>query len=414
MMDKDRTIVNTIHDFLKKLEGSTMAENTHNFYMPKTNLVGVGSIKDLPDELNPLKLKKVLIVTDKNMISLGYVEMVERILKALFISYDIFDGVLHSNPTVSFVEDGLDYFPSRLNLLARDYDFLISIGGGTCHDCAKAIAAVATNGGSIIDYEGWRKVEKPMIPVVCINTTSGSGAEVTMFCVITDETRKVKMLLGSPNLMPTISVNDPMFMSSMPPELTVAVGFDVITQAIESFVTTESSPITDGIALHALKLTIEHLPRAFENGNDLEAREQMMYASVMTGMTLNNSGLGYVHSMAHQLGGFYNEVHGNYDAILLPLVLDYNAESIPNERMVKLADVMNLKANSKVEALDKIVNLLIKMRHDFGMPSGLRAMGVQEEDIEQMSKNALKDLTALVNPRRGTVEDIIELFNKAM
>lgn len=389
-------------------------ENTHNFYMPQTNLVGVGAIKDLPNELMPLKLSKALIVTDKNMISLGYVETVERILKALFISYDIFDGVLHSNPTVSFVEDGLKYFPNKLNLLSRDYDFLISIGGGSNHDCAKAIATVAANGGSIIDYEGWNKVTKPMLPTVTINTTGGSGAEVTMFVVITDTSRKVKMLLGSPMMVPSISVNDPLFMASMPKELTASCGFDVMTQAIESYVALEASPITDALALDALKLVVEYLPRAYENGNDMEAREKMMYTSMMTGMTLNNAGLGYVHSMSHQLGGFYNDYHGNYDAILLPNVLEFNAVSIPDERIFKIAEAMNIKAGSKSQAVDKIMALMEKIRSDFDMPNGLKEMGVQESDIEQLSRNALKDITALVNPRQGTVEDIMNLFNASM
>lgn len=389
-------------------------ENTHNFYMPKTNLVGVGAIKDLPNELKPLKLSKALIVTDNNMITLGYVENVERILKSLFIAYDIFDGVLHSNPTVSFVEDGLKYFPNKLNILKRDYDFLISVGGGTNHDCAKAIATVATNGGSIIDYEGWNKVTKPMLPTVCINTTAGSGAEVTMYSVITDTSRKVKMLLGSPMMMPSISVNDPMFIASMPKELTAGVGFDVITQAIESYVAIETSPITDALALDALKLIVEYLPRAYENGNDMEAREKMMYASMMTGMTLNNAGLGIVHAMSHQLGGFYNEYHGNYDAILLPYVLEFNAVSIPEERIIKLAKAMNLKAETKLAALDKIITSIKKLRSDFQMPRGLKQMGAQESDIEQMSRNALKDLTAIVNPRQGTIEDIMNLFKAAM
>jgi len=389
-------------------------ENTHNFYMPKTNLVGVGAIKDLPDRLKTKLLNKVLIVTDNNMITLGYVWSIERILKSLFISYDIFDGILHSNPTVSFVEDGLKYFPSKLNLLVRDYDFIISIGGGTNHDCAKGIATVATNGGSIVDYEGWNKVGKPMLPLICINTTAGSGAEVTMFTVISDHSRKVKMLMGSPNMMPTICVNDPMFMSSMPIELIAGSGFDVITQAIEAYTNTETSPITDALALHGLSLAVKYLPRTYENANDLEAMEKMVYANMMVGMAFNNSGLGYVHAMAHQLGGFYNEYHGNYNAVLLPLVLEYNAVSLPDERMLKLAEAMNLKATSKSEALDKIVTLLVKMRHDFKIPSRLKEMGAQEDDIEQMSRNALKDITALVNPRRGTIEDIMALYKAAM
>lgn len=389
-------------------------ENTHNFYMPQTNLVGVGSIKDLPNELMPFKLSKALIVTDKNMITLGYVENVEKVLKALFINYDIFDGVIHSNPTVSFVEDGLAYFPNKLNLLKRDYDFLISIGGGTNHDCAKAIATVATNGGSIIDYEGWNKVTKPMLPTICINTTGGSGAEVTMFAVITDNSRKLKMILGSPMMVPSISVNDPMFVASMPKELTAGVGFDVITHSIEAYVATESSPITDAIALDALRIAWEYLPRVYENGNDLEAREKMMYASMMAGISLNNAGLGFVHSMSHQLGGFYNEYHGNYDAILLPHVLEFNAVSIPEERILKMAEAMGTRAGSKAQALDKLITHLENLRSDLEMPKSLKDMGVLESDIDQMSQNALKDLTALVNPRQGTVEDIMNLFKAAM
>ncbi|HEX3032725.1 MAG TPA: iron-containing alcohol dehydrogenase [Bacillota bacterium] len=388
-------------------------ENTHNFYMPQTNLVGVGAIKDLPTELMPYKLNKALIVTDKNMITLGYVEMVQKVLDALFIAYDVFDGVKHSNPTVSFVEDGLAYFPSKLNVLASDYDFIISVGGGTNHDCAKGIATVATNGGSIIDYEGWNKLTKPILPTICINTTI-CGAEVTMFAVITDNSRKVKMLMGSPMMVPTMSVNDPMFMTSMPKELTAGVGFDIITQTIETLVATEASPITDALALDCLKIAMQYLPRAYENGYDLEAREKMMYASLMTGMSFNNGGLGLVHSMSHQLGGFYNEYHGNFDAILLPYVLDFNSESVSEEIMLKIAHAMGIQAGSKLQALDRIISVLENLRADLDMPERLAEMGLEKDDIDELSQNALKDISSLVNPRQATVEDIMELFKAAM
>ena len=239
-------------------------ENTHNYILPKTNLIGIGAIKDLPNELLSWKLSKVLIVTDKNMISLGYVENVERMLKSLFISYDIFDGILHPNPTVSFVEDGLTYFKKGINIFERNYKLIISIGGGTNHDCAKAIATVATNGGSIIDYEGYNKVTKPAIPQIAINTTAGSAAELTMFAIIADNSRKVKMVIASPFLTPFISVNDPIFMTTMPKEVTASSGIDVVSHAIEAFVSTEASPITDSLALEAIRLAFEYLPRAYE------------------------------------------------------------------------------------------------------------------------------------------------------
>ncbi|HEX2937004.1 MAG TPA: iron-containing alcohol dehydrogenase [Bacteroidales bacterium] len=373
--------------------------------------MGVGSIKDLPTELMDQKFGKALIVTDKNMVNLGYVERVETILQSLFIGHDVFEGVVHPEPTVGFVEAGLDYFEK--GLLKRDYGLVISIGGGTNHDCAKAIAAVATNGGSIIDYEGYNKVAKPIVPTICINTTGGSGAEVTWTVIITDTSRNVKMTITSPELMPIISVNDPMFMVSMPQPVTASSGIDVIVHSIESYITTEASPVTDYLALGALKIAYQYLPQAYENGSDLEAREQMMFASVMAGMTLNNSGLGYTHSLAHQLGGFYHYMHGNFTGVLLPYVIDFNAVSVPDDKILKIAEAMNIKASSKSKAVDKIMDALLKLNSEIGIPKGLNQLGFDEHNKEQIAINALKDLTTFVNPRMGTVEDMMNIINAA-
>ena len=388
-------------------------ENTHNYISPKTNLIGIGAIKDLPNELLSWKLSKVLIVTDKNMISLGYVENVERILKSLFISYDIFDGILHPNPTVSFVEDGLTYLEKGLNILKRNYSLIISIGGGTNHDCAKAIATVATNGGSIINYEGYNKVTKPAIPQIAINTTAGSAAELTMFAIIVDNSRKVKMTIASPFLTPFISVNDPIFMTTMPREVTASSGIDVVSHGLEAFVSTEASPITDSLALEAIRLAIEYLPRAYENGNDLEAREKMMFASIMAGMAFNNAGLGYVHSMAHQLGGFYNQTHGCYNAVLLPYVFEFNSVSIPEQRILKLCEAMGAITHNRSQAIDLIIDSIEKLRATIEIPSKLSEMGLKESDIEVLSQNAIKDICSFTNPRQGFVEDFISLFKSA-
>lgn len=388
-------------------------ENTHNFFLPKTNLIGIGSIKDLPNELLSWKLSKALIVTDKNMISLGYVENIEKILKNLFISYDIFDGVLHPNPTVSFVEDGLAYLKKGLNIL-RNYKLIISIGGGTNHDCAKAIATVATNGGSIIDYEGYKKVTKPALPQISINTTAGSAAELTSVAIITDETRKVKMTIASPFLTPFISVNDPIFMSTMPKEVTASSGIDVVSHALEAFVSTEATPISDSLALDAIKLAFEYLPRAYENGNDLEAREKMMFANIMAGMAFNNAGLGYVHCMAHQLGGFYNHTHGFYNAVLMPYVFEFNSVSIPEQRILKLCEAMGTITHNIAQAVDIIIDSIQRLNSQIKIPSKLGDIGLKENDIEYLSQNAIKDISALTNPRQGFVEDFIRLFKAAL
>lgn len=387
-------------------------ENTHNFFLTKTNLIGIGAIKDLPNELLSWKLSKVLIVTDKNMISLGYVEKVEKILKDLFISYDIFDGVLHPNPTISFVEDGLTYFKG-LNALKRSYKLIISIGGGTNHDCAKAIATVATNSGSIIDYEGYNKVTKPPIPQIAINTTAGSGSEISVYAIITDNSRKVKMVIVSPYITPFISVNDPLFMTTMPKEVTASSGMDVVSHAIEAYVSTEANPITDSLALEAIKLAFEYLPRAYENGNDLEAREKMMYANFIAAMAFNNTGVGYVHSMSHQLGGFYDQTHGCNNAVLLPYVFEFNSVSIPEERILQLCKAMGTITNNRFQAVDIIIDTIKRLSSAIEIPGRLSQMGLNESDIETLSQNALKDICSSTNPRQGSVEDIIELYKAA-
>jgi len=387
-------------------------ENTHNFTAPKINLAGIGSLKDLPTELLDWKLRKALIVTDQNIVNLGYVERIENILKNLFITYDIFSGVLHE-PTVAFVEEGLE-FTKGLNVLKRDYNVVISVGGGSCHDCAKAVAAIITNGGSIIDYEGYNKITKPAVPIMCVNTTAGSGAEVTTSAVIGDTSRKVKMVITSPEIMPVLSVNDPMLMVSMPKQITASSGIDVITHAIEGFISTESSPITDSLALSAIRITCDYLPRAYENGYDLEAREQMMFASLMGGMVINNAGLGYAHSLAHQVGGFYHLLHGNYSAILLPYVLDFNAVSVPDDRIFKIADAMHIKTNNKTQAVDKIIHTLQKLNEAVGIPKGLNQLGLSTDDMEQIAINALDDAVSFVNPRKGTVEDLVGILKAAM
>jgi len=389
-------------------------ENTHNFFMPAKNLIGIGAIKDLPMELMAHKLSKVLIVTDKNIISCGYVEMVETMLKSLFISYDIFDGILHPNPTVSFVEDGLTYFNKGLNPLKRKYDFIISVGGGTNHDCAKGIAIVATNGGDIGDYEGYNKMTKPCLPIITINTTCGSGSEVSIYTIIVDESRKLKMTIADAKMMPIISVNDPMFMVTMPPEVTASSGIDVATHAIEAFVSTEASPISDSLAMDALKIVFGYLKRSYDNGHDLEAREKMMFASVMAGMALNNAGVGYVHSLSHQIGGFYQQTHGVINAVLLPHVLEFNSVSISDERIFRISEAIGIKANTKKEAVNKIMHSIQKLSEDIGIPTHLKDLGVEKNDIEFLSKNAEKDISSTINPRQGTFVDIMGIYNASM
>ena len=232
----------------------------------------------------------------------------------------IYDGT-HPNPTTKNVADGLKI------LKENNCDFVISLGGGSPHDCAKGIALCATNGDDISEFEGLDKTKHPQLPMVAINTTAGTASEMTRFCIITDEERHVKMAIVDKNSTPILSVNDPHLMQGMPKGLTAATGMDALTHAIEAYISTAATPITDACALQAITLIIDNLQTAVEYGDNMQARDNMAYAQFLAGMAFNNASLGYVHAMAHQLGGMYDLPHGVCNAVLLPHVLDFNKQN---------------------------------------------------------------------------------------
>ncbi|ADQ39674.1 iron-containing alcohol dehydrogenase [Caldicellulosiruptor acetigenus I77R1B] len=380
---------------------------TYRFYMPPISLMGRGCLKDVGEEIKALGYKKALIVTDKTLVKIGLVKKVTDILDDANISYVIFDET-KPNPTVKNVEDGLKM------LKGNNCDFIISIGGGSPHDCAKGIGLVATNGGSIKDYEGVNKACKPMLPLVAINTTAGTGSEVTRFAIITDEDRHVKMAIVDWHVTPLIAVNDPELMIEMPKSLTAATGMDALTHAIEAYLSTDATPVTDASALMAIELIFKYLKKAVENGNDIEAREKMAYAEYLAGVAFNNAGLGYVHAMAHQLGGFYDLPHGVCNAVLLPHVLAYNLKVVPH-RFIDIAKAMGIDVQgvSTEKAGEMVIESIKALSKEIGIPSGLKELGVKEEDIRTLAENALKDACGLTNPKQATVEEIIEIYKSA-
>ena len=328
------------------------------FYMPSVNLIGQGCLNEAIENITSLGFKKGVIVTDQVLVNLGMVAQVQKLLAAQQIETVVFDGT-QPNPTTQNVEDGLAI------LTANNCDFVISLGGGSPHDCAKGIALVATNGGQIKDYEGVNISSKPQLPLVAINTTAGTASEMTLFCIITDEVRHIKMAIVDKNTTPIMSVNDPSLMLEKPASLTAATGMDALTHAVEAYVSTAATPITDAVALKAITLIQQHLRQAVNDGHNIEAREQMAYAQFMAGMAFNNASLGYVHAMAHQLGGFYDLPHGVCNAILLPHVQNFNAQVCP-ERLTDIAqamgvDVSNLTPQQGAQAAIEAIKLCQKM-----------------------------------------------------
>ncbi|EPR5266455.1 L-threonine dehydrogenase, partial [Salmonella enterica] len=294
-----------------------MAAST--FFIPSVNVIGADSLKDAMNTMAEYGFRRTLIVTDAMLAKLGMAGDIQKALQERDIFSVIYDGT-QPNPTTSNVAAGLKL------LKENGCDSVISLGGGSPHDCAKGIALVAANGGDIRDYEGVDRSAKPQLPMIAINTTAGTASEMTRFCIITDEERHIKMAIVDKHVTPLLSVNDSSLMVGMPKSLTAATGMDALTHAIEAYVSVAATPITDACALKAVTMIAENLIVAVEEGSNAQAREAMAYAQFLAGMAFNNASLGYVHAMAHQLGGFYNLPHGVCNAVLLPHVQVFNSQ----------------------------------------------------------------------------------------
>ncbi|ENA1737052.1 iron-containing alcohol dehydrogenase [Yersinia ruckeri] len=379
------------------------------FYMPPMSLMGQHAIKLLGTELQARNFNKALIVTDKALVDIKLVDKLTDELSAHDIAFAIFDGV-KPNPTEKNIVQGLAL------LEAQKCDFVISFGGGSSHDCAKGIALVAANGGHIRDYsKGVHLSAKPQLPLVTVNTTAGTAAEMTIFAIVTNEEDETKYPIVDKNLTPIIAVNDSELMVAMPKFLTAATGMDALTHAVEAYVSTAATPITDASAIKAIELIAQNLKAAVDNGEDREAREAMQYGEYLAGMAFSNASLGYVHSMAHQLGGVYDLVHGLCNAILLPVVSRFNAaEKV--ERFAEVAKAMGVDTvgMTLVDAAEAGILAIEKLSASVGTDQKLSDLGVKEGKLEFMAINALNDACSLTNPRKATTEDIINIFKKAM
>lgn len=294
-------------------------------------------------------------------------------------------------------------------------DFIISLGGGSPQDAASSISILATNGGRPQDYEGVHKSKEKGLPVVAINTPAGTSAEITINYVITDEERKVKMVMVDKNSLALMSVNDPELMVSMPKSLTAATGMDALTHAIEALVTPGAYGVTKKLSIGAIELIKEFLPRAVEKGDDMEAREAMVNAIFLGGMAFNNADLGYVHAMAHQLGAVYHLPHGVCCAMILPIVERENAKHVPEAfRDVAKGLGLHIENKSDQECANYAIFEIEKLSAAVGIPKKLTELDIKEEefDFEFLSKNALLDACAPGNPFMPTLEETIALYKQ--
>lgn len=371
----------------------------------KTTFFGKGAIRMLIPELQKMRIRRAMMVTDSFLYQSGAAKRVGDVLSAAGVEYLVFYKVT-PNPTIDLVNECID--------AARKYqvELLVALGGGSAIDTAKAVSIVTANGGRVQDYEGVNKSAKAGIPIVAVNTTAGTGSECTTFYIVTDPVRHSKMTMVDPNCMVSIAVDDVDFMSSMPPKLTAATGMDAMTHAVEAVLSTQASPVTDKDALWAVTTIHDYLLRAYANGQDEEARTMMAYAENVAGMAFSNAGLGMVHAMAHALGGHYNLPHGLCNAVLLPYVLEFNAAaSGVDGKFSRIAAAMHLSGSS---AAAEVIGEIRKMNGRLGIAPKLSELqGVNPADFPALSALALMDSCMTTNPVAPTRQQVMETYQRA-
>jgi alcohol dehydrogenase class IV len=386
-------------------------ERLFEFKCPTRVIFGINVAKDLGDMVRRLHKESVFLVTDKGLSKSGILNRVTDILKTAGIQYEIFDNV-EQNPTVKTVNQGAKVFQKEKNRV------ILALGGGSPIDAAKAIGVKATHNGNITEYtrHGDKVVQNITPPLIAVPTTAGTGSEVTWVSVLVDSDIKRKIVVPSPFIAPNLALVDPALTLTVPPEISASTGMDALTHAIEGYVSLKSEPISDALALEAIKLISENLRTAVKNGKDINARSNMLLASTLAGMVFINSGLGLVHSMAHALGGRYNIPHGLANAIMLPRVMRYNIVANPL-KFASIARTMGEKVDGNDIEIDaeKSVISVFNLSSDIGIPHSLEELGIDASMVEQLAEDAMDDRgTFPLNPRHPTKEEVIEIFRDAL
>ncbi|HWP62629.1 MAG TPA: iron-containing alcohol dehydrogenase [Candidatus Binatia bacterium] len=341
-----------------------------------------------------------LVVTDPGLVRAGIVDTVVASLRTAGLATHVFDAVA-PNPSVEQVEAGLAAGAGR------GIEVIVSVGGGSAHDCAKAIALVAANGGQVGDYVGVDRSSSAAIPVVAVNTTAGSGADVSRYAVITDPERSRKMIIADWRCTPVVAINDPLTTLGLPKEQTAATGLDALTHAIEAYVSTAASALTDLFALRAIELIVHALPRVLRDGTDVVAREQMLLAATFAGLAINGALVGAVHALAHALGALTDLPHGTCNGLLLPAVVEYN---LPAARS-RYRDVA--RAFGLGPSPERLPDALRAFGRSVGLPTGLGPAGVDRAIVPDLVERALDDLCLTTNPRPVGRDDAIRIYERS-
>jgi alcohol dehydrogenase class IV len=385
-------------------------EKPFEFRVPQTIHVGIGCHDRVAPEAARIGGGKALVVTDANVRATAMAGKVIEQLSGAGILRGVFSDI-PGEPTTTEVEKGL------AALTAAKADTVVAIGGGSVIDTAKAVAVMATNEGSIVGYKGANKVKKSKLPLVAVNTTAGTGSEVTRFAIITDPESNVKMLIADPHLIPDVAIDDPLFTVTCSQFVTASTGLDALTHAIESYISVRSTALSNSLALSAIKKIGLGLRAAFKNGDDLIARTMMHVASLEAGMSFSNASVALVHGMARPIGAYFHKAHGISNAVLLPHVMEWSISGAPGlfADIARALDV-NTTGLSEAQAAERAVVGVRALCGDLQIP-GLVGLGIDPDKLmalaPTMAKDALDSGSPANNPRVPTVEEIVDLYWKA-
>ncbi|WP_368264609.1 lactaldehyde reductase [Enterococcus innesii] len=375
----------------------------------ETSYFGKGAIENVPTEFKARGFKKAAVITDKDLVKFEVATKVTKLLDEAGVDYALYDGIV-PNPTIQNVKDGLAFVKEA------QADCIIAIGGGSPIDTAKAIAIIATNPefSDVISLEGVADTKHPCLPILAVPTTSGTAAEVTINYVITDEENHRKFVCVDPHDIPLVAFVDSDMMMGMPKSLAAATGMDAMTHAIEGFITKGAWEMTDMLHIKAIEIIGRSLRDSVKG--DQAGREAMALGQYIAGMGFSNVGLGLVHGMAHPLSAWYNIPHGVACASLLPTIMKYNKD-FTGEKYREIAIVLGIEgaeAMSLEDVRDAACQAIDQLSKDVGIPATISKLGVKEEDIPAIAKDALNDVCTPGNPRDTTLEEIIELYRSLM
>lgn len=382
-------------------------QDRFTYFSPTRLVVGRGAISEIPDLVAARNKKKALVVTDAGLVRAGLVDRVTSVLDGAGLACAVYDGV-QPNPPVHVVHACADCYREN------DCDWLLAVGGGSSMDVAKTAGVLVTNGGKIEDYFGPGKVKTRIPFLLCVPTTYGTASEVTPFAVVTDNNAYKAAVIG-PEIISDIGILDADMAVALPLPIAGATGMDALTHAIESYTSLAASPISEGLALHAIRLASENLRQAAASDHNHDATGQMLIASNMAGMAFSQSRLGNIHAMSHPVSGHYGTAHGVANAILLPHIMDFNRIACP-EKFADIAAALgtDVAGLDDMEAATCAVETVEDLSRDLGIPKTLTEAGAKPEGIPVMAEDAMKSGNIQVNPRKTTLKDVTALYEASI